>query len=301
MLEQGAVSTIILLSNTDDMETQMRCAASLRCLAQLPSGRLNMVQLGAATALIAIARASDKDEMLRACAEGLCAFSKSKSARTLIATQGAVPVLIKLSESPNLGTKKSCSIALANLSTASSAVGMGTTMAMIAITNDSEQADGNPTEAQKAQLAGSEEPPSNMKLRDIAIPETINFPAAVTIHIVTPDKVGAGMGGSVPAPPTSTAHEPEAPDAEVVTEDEQHSHVVEFAKMEQSTEPTRRNRYNSLDSMQGVLDSLANSPRFSPRDDVSGPLSAVTIAADEKLETGGPTLEVVEPESKCKQ
>merc|ERR1712100_146407 len=196
-------------------------------------------------------------------------------------------------------------IALAHMSTSSSAVGVGTTMAMISMTNYSEQADISPTPEQTAQLAMAEEAPPNMPMREMTTPVTINFPEHVTTHNIKLEKIGAGMGGSVPAPPSTTAHEPEAPDPEVGGDEDNYLNHAQFDKMEQvATEPVRRTRYASVDGASGALNSLPNSPRPEDRDGEEGPLSAISVrdlVAEDNVESASPPVTPLKKEEDGEQ
>jgi hypothetical protein len=95
LVEQGGVRSVCRISNSQDVQTQWRCAATLRYLALSPNNRFRMVENGAAKALINMAMHPDAlEETRRVCAAALCSLSKSKSAISHIVAEGAVPTLV---------------------------------------------------------------------------------------------------------------------------------------------------------------------------------------------------------------
>lgn len=270
LVDQGAVHSVCLLATAPDVETQWRCAATLRYLALTPNNRFRMVDNGAARALISMAMNEEsREETKRVCAAALCSLSKSKSAISHIVSEGAVPTLIKLSETPDIETKKSCATALAKLSTASVSVAKGTVCALITMSKEAEEAKkqqqsegstalGQSSMSMGGAVADGEPPPPPLPIRKIEAPGSQNTPDAsrVSLHNITLSKASAGMGGQQPAepdPPTMTtifhnsgkkSGDDEADNANAIS-------TTFFPKVELAPEQRRRARFNSMDSTDG--------------------------------------------------
>merc|ERR1711871_1823233 len=117
LVQEGGLDSILMLARSPCLDTQWRCAASLRYLASVKANRFTMVNLGSTTALIGIAKNKETgEEALEHCAHALHSMSKSAGGRQTMVAQGAVPVLLELSKSSDdQPTKQNCAAALAFL------------------------------------------------------------------------------------------------------------------------------------------------------------------------------------------
>jgi len=135
MVDEGAHGALMAVAGaTTEESTRRRCAAGLRLLATAPANRARMIEAGCVKAVVAMCLApavgdakpkliaGTPDAVLQDCAAALCALSKSKTGRSTIVAEGAVPLLIELSHSANDAIVQSCSVGLSNLSTASTSV-----------------------------------------------------------------------------------------------------------------------------------------------------------------------------------
>jgi len=272
LVDEGAVRSVCLLSYAPDVETQWRCAATLRYLALSPNNRFRMVDNGAAKALISMAcNENSREETKRVCAAALCSLSKSKSAISHIVAEGAVPTLIKLSETPDLDTIKSCATALAKLSTASVSVAKGTVLALITMSKEAEEAkkkdEGDAPSLKSAthgvlvmgQFMGGDQdpPPPPLPIREIDAPGSTSLPSPswVIVHRISPAKAGAGMGGHQPPEPEPPVMTPifhtSGDDKSNVDNESATSSATFFPKVELAPEQRRRARFNSMDSVDG--------------------------------------------------
>jgi hypothetical protein len=123
-------------------ETNWRSACTIRNLAAVRSNRPVVVSAGTVAKLVVMAsRDGATDATMQACAAAICSLSKPPECRARIVDDGAVPVLIKLSELPDANTKQSCSSAMSNLSSSATEVDHGTVTALIAmsLTDDDSQ------------------------------------------------------------------------------------------------------------------------------------------------------------------
>jgi len=151
--ESGACRALLTLARPNTADGNWRAAAALRFLAIEEANRLHMVSEKAVQTLSELAnRPSACMRTKRECAAAICSLADSTddsfhedspsgnagvspdhAIRGMIVVQGALPTLIKLSQSTDPETVKSCSIALSNLSTASASVDEGTVGSLIAM------------------------------------------------------------------------------------------------------------------------------------------------------------------------
>ena len=204
---------MLALAATDTSDGNWRVAAALRFLAIDKENRFSMVSETAVRTLCALAdRPTALMRTQRECAAAICSLadeteenasggpgglgssSPDQQIRTMIAQQGALPTLIRLSKVSDTETIKSCSIALSSLSTASATVDEGTVGSLIAMALATTELPDFLTE-----LDDDDKPPP-LQIEGLTAPDKGVVEDVCVVHDIEAqcDKQTAGMAGEGP-------------------------------------------------------------------------------------------------------
>jgi hypothetical protein len=209
MIEQGSLKALIKLAEAYSPECHWRCAATVRNLALVQGPELQlknrsaMVAGGVVQMLVNLANMQGgRQETLQMIASSLKSLSQPRPCRSRIVEDGAVPMLIRLSNLNCPDTKRCCAMAMSNLSSSSSEVEQGTVSALISMSLDDEDDEDSAVLNLGPVLDGVFcGPPPPLPIEDIEAPAMERYTSKCDIQRVVVVKESVGPATEALSPP----------------------------------------------------------------------------------------------------